>query len=243
MDFDFIHFLSTGAAVFLGIVLALSTFWPSVQSELRRHEGQQGQAAEAEAERLERLSKKAYERREAFEKKLSKAREKLPYFKDYPQGRRTSKEYNIEWARRYYKELEVPNTFFYRASDDYVDHVVGHLYEVHQCYHDLWLGERQLNFDEELLEIERLRRNPRKVADQLDAIRRHNVVLPIVRDRLKYRQWDLLYYLNYLQYVSTGMEREAADAKAAAEFKTPRPEWPGDGEMFGEVREHFYLVD
>jgi hypothetical protein len=192
---DFSHFLSTAIAVFLGATIALSIFWSKLRSELRRRDERNAPKVpegETEDERLDRAYSEAWSRADDFEKSVLDECKALPDDGGYDPTRKTSKEDNVVWARRFYKDLPFYNSFFsYSASDDDFEPIVGYLKELRLAQLEFALGGRMLDRDEELLEIERLRRNPSAVAHHLRDIRRHNLVLPIVKARLEYQRWQL----------------------------------------------------
>lgn len=240
---DYTHFFFTAAAVFLGSGCALSILWSSVQTELtRRDERWKG---EPEEDRLEKLAQKVHDEFNAYERGREKRRENLPFWGDGYSSKeeKTSEEHNNSWAKKYYESLSLGYSWKFRSGTpaENFECLSSGLYELHQCFDDLWVGEAKLGRDEELLEIARLRRDPHNTAECLRAIRRHNEVLPIVKQRLDHRRYQLNRSIKYFENLKDGVTEEDADAKAIEQLG-PGPKWPIEVGAF-RYHNYFYIHD
>jgi hypothetical protein len=245
-DMDIVNILDTAFAVFVGASLAVSFQTNSIRSLMRKKEDRADRAdkiADRKADELKQAYQRSFDEYERRKQNISAGVDARPKFSELIDGSKTSEEYNVTWARNYYKYVtqtyRCSSLYFSMAPDLEFQRILGTLLEIMLAEADFQLCEIGISEDEEMLEWARLREHPRSVAHHSAALRRHNRLHPIVKSRRDYLIERLKHNLKYWEYFNQTKDQNLATQKAKAEC--PLPGWNMVEVPSNPNRDYFYL--
>lgn len=177
--------------------------------------------------------------------KLKEAVKSAPNYEGgYGRGEGTSSDFNANWARAVYGELNLTDHILITIktrSDEFFERISGSLYELVMARIDLQWCQAEYDHAEKMLEFEKYFSNPLEIADHKRALRHHNERKPYLIAVYEKRKWRAKYTIMFWDMHLGGKSSDEADRLARQEMGD-EPEWPNNKPLFTTWhQDHLYI--